>query len=64
MAEKDKFERVVGIEIFLYLLPVIGLFLLWKDKNKLSGLYLLMGTVVGILNLLLMINEAIKYELI
>lgn len=64
MEEKDNYERIMGIETFLYFLPIIGLILLWKDKNKLSRTYLFMGTAFGLLSLILMINEVIKYKLI
>lgn len=64
MAEKDNSERILGIESFLYFLPLIGLFLLWKDRDKLSKLYIFLGTAFGILALLIMINEIIKYDLI
>jgi len=64
MTEKDNYERILGIESFLYLFPVIGLFLLWKEKNKLSRLYLAGGAFIGLLNLLLMISELVKYNLV
>ena len=64
MEEKDNYERIIGIETFLYFLPIIGLILLWKDKNKLSRLSLFMGTGFGLLSLIIMIKEVIKYDLI
>jgi len=64
MADKDNYERILGIDLFLYFLPLIGLFLLWKDRNKLSTINLISGMAFGIINLIILINEIIRYDLI
>lgn len=64
MEGKDNFERNMGIEILIYFIPIFGLFLIWKDRRKLSKNYIYLATGFGILSLLIFINEVIKYNLI
>lgn len=64
MKENNDYEKTAGIEILLYFIPIIGLFLLWKDRERLSALYIISGTVFGVVSLVILINEIIKYDLI
>lgn len=64
MKVNNKYEKSAGIEILLYFIPIIGLFLLWKDRERLSTLYIVTGTVFGIVSVVILINEIIKYDLI
>ncbi|MBK8872429.1 MAG: hypothetical protein IPN13_00385 [Bacteroidetes bacterium] len=64
MKENSNYEKTAGMEILLYFIPVIGLFLLWKDRKGLSNLYMISGTVFGIVSLIILINEIVKYNLI
>lgn len=41
MKENNEYEKTAGMEILLYFIPVIGLFLLWKDREKLSAIYII-----------------------
>ncbi|MBK9046767.1 MAG: hypothetical protein IPL74_08710 [Bacteroidetes bacterium] len=64
MKENNNNEKTAGMEILLHFIPVIGLFLLWKDRKGLSNLYMISGTVFGIVSLIILINEIVKYNLI
>jgi hypothetical protein len=64
MKENNDYEKTAGMEILLYFIPVIGLFLLWKDRERLSAIYIISGTVFGDVSLVILINEIIKYDLI
>lgn len=64
MKENSNYEKTAGIEILLYFIPVIGLFLLWKDRKRLSSIYIVTGTVLGVVSVIILINEIIKYDLI
>lgn len=64
MKENNNYEKTAGVEILLYFIPVIGLFLLYKDRERLSALYIITGIVFGMVSLIILINEIVKYDLI
>jgi hypothetical protein len=64
MKENNNYEKTAGVEILLYFIPVIGFFLLWKDRKRLSTLYIVTGTVFGVISVIILINEIVKYDLI
>jgi hypothetical protein len=59
MKKEESEDLVTGM--FLYFIPVIGLYLIWRHRKRLKPMDMWPGIVFGIISLMIMVVEIVKY---